>query len=195
MDLKNFSINTKDKDFDKIFEKHIASLSSLHWSPIKIARRACQWLCTNHNAKILDIGSGIGKFCFVGALTTNAEYTGIEQRENLVKISNKIVAKNKILTTEFICGNFTNHDFNNYTGFYLYNPFWENITNDRLIDNKTTICNTLYQEYNKILSAKLSELKSGVLVVTYLMREEDIPKCFFIKKYDFDRKLILWEKK
>ena len=130
----------------------------------------------------------------MGALTTDGEYTGVEQRENLVKISNKIIDQNKISKVKFIYNNFKHINFNNYTGFYLYNPFWENIANDKLIDNKITVSESLYKEYNKLLSDKLSKLKAGVLVVTYLMKEDDIPQCFSIKKHQFDRKLILWQK-
>ena len=194
MDLKDFNNNTTDKEFDEILGKKNSSLSSLHWTPLKIARKASEWLCSYADSKILDVGSGIGKFCFVGALTTNGEYTGVEQRENLVKISNKIIDQNKISKVKFIYNNFKHINFNNYTGFYLYNPFWENIANDKLIDNKITVSESLYKEYNKLLSDKLSKLKQGVLVVTYLMKEDDIPKCFSIKKHQFDRKLILWQK-
>ena len=194
MDLKDFNNNTTDEEFNGISGKHIASLSNLHWTPLKIARKASEWLCNSTDSKILDVGSGIGKFCLVGALTTDGEYTGVEQRENLVKISNKIIDQNKISKVKFIYNNFKHINFNNYTGFYLYNPFWENIANDKLIDNKITVSESLYKEYNKLLSDKLSKLKAGVLVVTYLMKEDDIPQCFSIKKHQFDRKLILWQK-
>ena len=194
MDLKDFNNNTTDEEFNGISGKHIASLSNLHWTPLKIARKASEWLCNSKDSKILDVGSGIGKFCLVGALTTDGEYTGVEQRENLVKISNKIIDQNKISKVKFIYNNFKHINFNNYTGFYLYNPFWENIANDKLIDNKITVSESLYKEYNKLLSDKLSKLKAGVLVVTYLMKEDDIPQCFSIKKHQFDRKLILWQK-
>lgn len=194
MDLKDFNNNTTDEEFNGILGKHIASLSNLHWTPLKIARKASEWLCNSADSKILDVGSGIGKFCFVGALTTDGEYTGVEQRENLVKISNKIIDQNKISKVKFIYNNFKHINFNNYTGFYLYNPFWENIANDKLIDHKITVSESLYKEYNKLLSDKLSKLKAGVLVVTYLMKEDDIPQCFSIKKHQFDRKLILWQK-
>ena len=194
MDLKNFSENTTDEDFDSIFKSHISSHSNLHWTPLKIARTAAKWLCTDDSSKILDIGSGVGKFCTVGALTTNGNYIGVEKRGNLVNISNVIIQQNKIKNVEFINDNFTQLDFSNYTGFYLYNPFWENIANDCLIDNKIPISEALYQEYNKILSIKLSALQPGVLVATYLIREEDIPLCFTMIKHDFKGNLILWRK-
>tara|TARA_B110000211_G_C14038223_1_gene535575 strand:- start:721 stop:1308 length:588 start_codon:yes stop_codon:yes gene_type:complete len=194
VDLKKFNNNTTDADFDGIFKNHISSLSNLHWTPLKVARKAAEWLSIDDNSKILDIGSGIGKFCFIGALTTKAEYTGVEQRKNLVKISNKVIKQNKISNTKFVNDNFINIDFDNYTGFYLYNPFWENISNDQLIDNKIATSIDLYEEYNKILSLKLTALKPGTLVVTYLMKEENIPISFSIFRHDFERNLILWKK-
>jgi hypothetical protein len=194
VDLKNFNKHTTDFEFDTVFRNNFSSISTLHWTPLKVARIASEWLCINSKSKILDIGSGVGKFCIVGALKTNGTYTGVEQRSNLVKISNKVIQQNKICKANFINDNFSNINFSEYTAFYLYNPFWENISNDKLIDNNIPVSQAIFQEYNLILSKKLSTLQPGTLVATYLMRETDIPLCYTIVKYDFERNLILWKK-
>jgi len=195
MNLNELNASTTDTDFDKIFQNHISLISNLHWTPLRIAFKALAWLTQKENAKILDVGSGIGKFCIIGAITTKAQFVGIEQRKNLVKISKKIIEKNSIPNTHFILGNFIDHNFETYTGIYLYNPFWENITNDILIDHKIPISSELFDTYNKTLSAKLSNLKQGTRVVTYLMREDEIPTCYSIIDAAFDSKLLLWERK
>jgi predicted RNA methylase len=194
VELINITNNTTDADFDKAFKSPLALISNLHWTPIKVARKAIQWLSINKNSNILDVGSGTGKFCIIGALTTNNKYTGVEQRKNLVKLSNKVIKLNAITNAEFINDNFININFNEFTGFYLYNPFWENISNDQLIDQKIEVSQILYQQYNQALSLKLSALKQGTLVVTYLMNEESIPTSYSIIKQDFNGSLLLWQK-
>ena len=79
--LKNLHDLT-DEEFDLIFPLEIRRKSATHFTPIKIAKAAAQFLATEPNIRILDVGSGAGKFCFVGALTTNAHFTGVEQRAN-----------------------------------------------------------------------------------------------------------------
>lgn len=194
MILENLTTDTLDSEFDVIFKNHISIISNLHWTPLKIAFKAARWLTQKDNAKILDVGSGIGKFCIVGAITTKAQFIGIEQRKNLVNISKKVVQQHSISNTQFITGNFIDHNFEAYTGIYLYNPFWENIANDKLIDHKISISTELFEEYNKTLREKLSALKRGTRVVTYLMREDDIPACYSIIDDAFDGELLLWGK-
>ena len=42
----------------------------MHWTPVHVARRAAQFLVTGPETRVLDVGSGPGKFCLVGALAT-----------------------------------------------------------------------------------------------------------------------------
>lgn len=189
--MKNLN---SDIEFNQLLDCQTESISNLHWTPHKVIHTAVSWLGENKQEHILDIGSGVGKFCILGALSSSAKFTGIEQRKNLVNTSNKIARENNISNATFIHGNFTDLDFSNYTSFYLYNPFWENISNDQLIDNKIPISEELYTSYNKELSKKLSALKKGTLVVTYLMKEEHIPANYLIIKKAFNDDLLLWKK-
>jgi type I restriction-modification system DNA methylase subunit len=66
-----------DEDFDLIFPLEIRRKSATHFTPIKIAKAAAEFLATEPGIRILDVGSGAGKFCIVGALITNAHYTGV----------------------------------------------------------------------------------------------------------------------
>ena len=54
------------------------------------------YLVKKSGTKILDIGSGAGKFCLIGAIHTKGNFTGVEQRENLVAHSNKIASRYEI---------------------------------------------------------------------------------------------------
>jgi hypothetical protein len=69
---------TSDLAFDALYERRIRELSPQHWTPVRIARRAAELLTLSGAKRILDVGSGVGKFCIVGALTTEAQFVGIE---------------------------------------------------------------------------------------------------------------------
>ena len=48
-------------------------------------RKAANFLAAENNVRILDIGSGVGKFCLAASYyKPNAFYYGVEQRKSLV---------------------------------------------------------------------------------------------------------------
>jgi hypothetical protein len=77
--VKNHEL-IRDRDFDSLFPDMYQEISDTHWTPVEIARRAAQLLVADSSTRVLDVGSGIGKFCLIGALTTSAHFVGVEQR-------------------------------------------------------------------------------------------------------------------
>jgi hypothetical protein len=77
-----FSI--EDEKFDRIYPARIRELSSVFWTPIAVAAEAAKWLVAAPERRVLDIGCGPGKFCLVAASLTDGDFTGIEQRSDLV---------------------------------------------------------------------------------------------------------------
>ena len=61
------SYNLNDTNFDQMYPIRIQKLSKMHWTPIEIANKAAKFLAYRPGIKVLDIGSGVGKFCLVGA--------------------------------------------------------------------------------------------------------------------------------
>ena len=79
-----------DAAFDKLYPVAIRHLSEIHWTPINVARAAAEFLVNgNPNARIVDVGAGAGKFCMVGSYYTGGHFTGIEQKQNLVRAGNR----------------------------------------------------------------------------------------------------------
>src|SRR5690606_16770782 len=78
-------------------------VSRRHWTPVAVARRAAQLLTEGEPRRILDVGSGVGKFCIVGALTTRATFVGVERREKLVKEAKALVAALDVPRVSFLC--------------------------------------------------------------------------------------------
>src|SRR6187431_2719392 len=74
-----------DYRFHTLYPPFLQPLSKNHWTPLDVARKAAMFLAEK-NARILDIGSGLGKFCLAAAYyCPQAYYLGIEQRMDLTE--------------------------------------------------------------------------------------------------------------
>ena len=141
MIFKNLQLNIDIEDhlFNTLYPLRIKKLSERHWTSVEVAKLAADYLVDKPNCKVLDIGSGAGKFCLIGAASTKGRFYGVEQRESLVKLSQRIAKKHNVNNVEFIHSNIKEISFSDYDAFYFYNPFYENIDDSLLIDNKITI--------------------------------------------------------
>ena len=80
-------------DFDGIYPEEVRPMAFTHFTPIEIAIRAAKFLVQKSGTKVLDIGSGAGKFCMIGSVCTNGHFTGVEQRGNLHLLAEQIFKK------------------------------------------------------------------------------------------------------
>ena len=58
---------TSDAQFNCLYPPSIQKLSGRYWTPLQSTRLAVQFLASDARARILDIGSGVGKFCLSAA--------------------------------------------------------------------------------------------------------------------------------
>ena len=73
------------------------------------------------------MGSGIGKFCVVGAMATPMTFTGLEQRAHLVSAAEELAERFGVSQrVSFVAGRLEVVDFREFDGLYFYNPFGEN---------------------------------------------------------------------
>src|SRR5690606_33132656 len=103
-----------DKEFDAVYPLKIRKLSSRHWTPVEMAKRAANFLVNNAETRVLDIGSGVCKFCLVSAAYTQVNFTGVEQRESLVRLSQKIAKRFRIERINFVHANIKNINFKDF---------------------------------------------------------------------------------
>jgi len=68
-----------DLEFDAIYPQWVRRLSEQHWTPLDVCIRAAELLVTDERSTVLDVGSGAGKFCLIGAASTGATFVGVEQ--------------------------------------------------------------------------------------------------------------------
>lgn len=169
-----------DARFNELYPQDIQILAKRHWTPLSVAGLAAQFLAVEGNVKILDIGSGVGKFCLAaGYYMPDASYFGIEQRENLVVQAESAKAVLKAQNVTFLKGNFTQLSFKDFDHFYFYNSFYENLVDTDKIDDRIVYSGELYNYYSRYMFKQLSESRSGTKLATYYSMEDEIPKTFF----------------
>lgn len=149
-----------DGDFDAIYTAPVRALSAAMWTPVDVARQAARWLVTKPGVRVLDLGSGVGKFCFIGALSTNGHFTGIERHQPWVQLSQRLMFRYHIPHVEFIAGDLQEIDFSGYSAFYLFNAFGENASDSDEGFASADAC-------APYIRRQLAAMPSGTRVVTF----------------------------
>ena len=156
-----------DLQFDLIYPNTVRELSSEHWTPVEVAVRAARLLVLKSSDSILDVGSGCGKFCTIAALSTGANFLGVEQRPHLISIARDTARKLQAYNAKFVFGNMMELDWSVFDGFYFFNPFHENKYQSSKIDNTVSLSIEKFNKYLGAVVKKLDEAKINTRVVTY----------------------------
>jgi predicted RNA methylase len=157
-----------DRIFDELFPEPVRRVSARFWTPITIARKAARILAQG-KGPVLDVGAGVGKFCLLGALTTDAEFHGLEHREDLVAIANGVAkALGLADRVRVFLGTLENVEWSAYQNYYFCNPFEENIFPDaRRYDDRVELSKTRFQEDTARVERELDAAPLGTRVVTF----------------------------
>lgn len=187
-------IAVEDDDFDNIYTKRIKAVSEFHFTPVEVAKTAAQFLAEKSGAKVLDIGSGAGKFCMIGAVCTKGHFTGVEQRESLYLLSEQLVERFGLSDIDFIHSNITEIDFKAFDSVYFFNAFQENIFRSGSIDDSVLLDKQLYTMYSAYVKNQLDTMPAGTRLATYFSFMDEVPDSYKIQFTHFDDKLKLWQK-
>jgi len=183
-----------DREFDAPFPLKMRKLSSTHWTPVGIAKKAISFLESAGCKSVLDLGSGLGKFCLIAADSAGIKISGIEQRENLVQLARKIAVNHQLSNLEFIHGDLISLDFRDFDGFYFFNSFEENINSKDSLDRQSNINSIQYEQYVLALRAKFDVLPIHTKIVTYCGEAAEIPESYRMVQQSHKGKLRFWEK-
>lgn len=184
-----------DDTFHSMYPLHIQKLADRHWTPLKVAKSAAEFLVPEDGAKVLDIGSGAGKFCLAASYyKPNGLFYGIEQRKDLLDYAVEAEYNLDLNNLSFMHGNFTQLDFTQFDHFYFYNSFYENIEGTEKIDHKIQYSLSLYNYYNSYLFNQLEKMPVGTRVATYYTWEDQMPRGYYIVNAEFDKLLKFWMK-
>ena len=184
----------EDEEFNTIYPERIRELDNKHWTPVAVAAMAAKFLVDSSGVKVLDIGSGVGKFCMIGSLLTKGHFTGVEQREDLYQLSNNLYEQYGLSNIEFIHSNITNINFKDYNAFYFFNSFIENMSPSEVMDDKVQVAAHLYGLYTQYLRLELAGMPIGTRLATYWSNTEEVPRGYAIQSSGFEGELKMWEK-
>jgi hypothetical protein len=184
-----------DEQFNSIYSLPIQNLARRHWTPLNVARKVAKFLAAEKNTCILDIGSGVGKFCLSAAhFMPGAFFVGVEQRSSLIKHALAANDRLGLGNVSFIHGNFTQLDFKQYQHFYFYNSFYENLASTDKIDDSIDYSGELYNYYTRYLFKQLEQKPAGTRLATYHSLEDEIPKDYHVVGSEMDNLLKFWIK-
>ncbi len=181
----DFSIITTDREFDLIFPKDARKFSRMHWTPVAAAIKAATWLAPRPGTKVLDVGSGSGKVCLIGALRTPGHFVGVERDAELVEVAREVAKKEKVERVRFVQGDALAHDWHGYDAIYLFNPFANHVADEA--------------EFVRVIARateKLAALGAGTRVVTFHGFGGSMPESFRALEAEVigPGVLQLWEK-
>ena len=194
--FKSADLNTRlfknDAEFDSLFPDHFQLLSLKHWTPLSVAREAAEFLA-KPNARVLDIGSGIGKFCMAaGYYFPKTFFYGVEQRDELICLAEEAKGYTNLLNVNFVFGNITQINFKEFDHFYFYNSFYENIDQENQIDDTIELSESLYIYYNQYLYNALDQKPPGTRLVTFHSLEQEIPPSYKLVSTSKGGLLKMW---
>ncbi|SIN65231.1 methyltransferase domain-containing protein [Chitinophaga niabensis] len=185
-----------DTEFDKLYPERIRQLSGKHWTPMEIVKKSARFLAAEPGTKILDIGSGAGKFCLIGACHFPESYFyGIEQRKDLHQVALSAKGITGIKNVSFLFGNLTQLDHSRFDHFYFYNAFFENLVSDGHIDQLLPYSTELYHYYSRYLYRILEGKRNGTRLVTFHSLEDEVPPCYQLVDATLDLNLKMWIKR
>jgi SAM-dependent methyltransferase len=161
--------DVQEIDFDQIFPPYYQFQSTIHWSPICVARQISKWIKPLGRRSFIDIGCGVGKLCLLLRILTDYKIMGIEQRPKLVGIANKIIELNNLKNISIVQMNMLELNWNLHDIYYLYNPFQEHITDEGpcIIENDLEFDAKNYAHYTSEVFRQLTWAQAGKVLITF----------------------------
>jgi hypothetical protein len=127
--------------FDRFLPRDYRLASRQFWSPLEVVARAARWLDELGIETVVDVGSGVGKFCIAGALAGRSTFIGIEQRGELVRVARGVAGIFGLgARVRFIEGTFGEVTVPTAHCYYFFNPFGESLFDvDERLDGTTEV--------------------------------------------------------
>jgi predicted RNA methylase len=194
IDKLRAKISISDEEFDAIYPEDVRDHSNRHFTSVFLSQKAAQYLANGEEKEILDIGSGTGKFCLVGATCTNAHYTGVEHRKYLSEIAQECANTFVVPNVSFINANILDIDFKTFDAFYIFNPFLETHDKSARIDQSVSIKSSDFDVFRNYVYKELAKKDIGTRLATYWTADNQIPDSFELKGSFFGDTLRFWEK-
>jgi predicted RNA methylase len=158
----------QDSLFDRFLPADLRQVSSVHWTTLEVTQQIAEWLTKLKITSVVDLGSGVGKFCIATALRVpTCCFLGIEQRTRLVEIARSLASTLGVTNqVRFVEGAFDHVTIPKADAYYLYNPFGENlICPEEQVDHDVELSQQRYIREVATMTAFLDSLALGTYVI------------------------------
>ena len=155
---------------DQFLPTDLRRLSSQHWTPLPVTRRAAQWIRELGIGSMVDIGSGVGKFCVATALAAeDCTFVGVEQRPRLVREAARLAETFGVQDrVTFVQGTLGELELPLASAYYLFNPFGENLHGRAdQIDAAVELSKARYERDVSFIRTLLRQAAYGTYVLEY----------------------------
>jgi predicted RNA methylase len=159
----------EDEAFDQFIPYQDQQVSTDYWTPLRVATRAAQWLNYFGARSVVDVGSGVGKFCVAAALGSTCQFTGIEHRPRLVEAARMLAQLFEVSDrVTFVESAVIDVGWPKADAYYLYNPFGENLASEKFqIDRDVELGLARYQREIAAAERYIEHAPRGTFVLTY----------------------------
>ena len=185
----------KDDEFDLIYPKYLREMSEKHFTEIDVAIKAAELLITKSGQKVLDIGCGVGKFCFVAGAYSEATFTGVDYRKQFIDLCESLTLEYNFKNVNFIHSDIVDIDFKEYDHFYFFNSFEEHANEASRMDNSKETSTKKFLMYSHFVREEFDKLPVGTKIVTYYAYSNQIPDSYELESVHFEGTLKYWVKK
>jgi len=178
-DLPSLQGQLCDYAFDRLLPIRLRAASQEFWTPLDVARRAATWLEELGVRSVVDIGSGVGKFCIAAALSSSCQFIGIEQRPQLAAVARDLARLFAVdERVSIIEGRFGEMENPAADCYYLYNPFQENLyPADEALNDEVELSRARFRQDLRSLRALVEVLPVGAYLLTYNGVGGRLPDC------------------
>jgi SAM-dependent methyltransferase len=167
----------EDNEFDLVFPTWVQAHSRVFWTPVQVARRAAQLLSLNGKSRVLDVGSGVGKFCLAAQKFSPGNFFGVEHDPRLVDVARDAGEKMNAARAVFVCASVFDVDWKTFDALYFFNPFDGGPADLREPSSGIDAARSLGPSVRKTRE-RLDELRTGAKVVLYHGYGGDLPERF-----------------
>lgn len=173
------SVTELDLELDRHLPPALRSVSSLFWTAAPVIERGVGWLDELGVGDVVDLGSGVGKWCVGAALLarTPRRYVGLEHRSELVAIANQLAEGMGVADRVTFHGGEISEllakpgpipGLAASPAFYLFNPFGENVAPDaERLDAAVELSEARYHRDVAVMEDLLAIAPSGTWVLVY----------------------------
>ncbi len=168
-------IHSAEEAFDRLLPKRLRKAARF-WTAGVVVELGARWLEAEGARSVLDVGSGVGKFCTLGALSTGLHFCGVEHRADLVSIARSAAQSMGADNVSFVHARFPELDPCAFDALYFYNPFQENFSMRRdQLDQEVELHPSRFERDMSAAERMLKDMPVGSLLLTFYQFGGRIP--------------------